>query len=759
MATICSPPAGYPPEITGYAEPWIVSPGDQVSIKISSTEPEYQYQTVRIIQGVDLEHSPPKQEEIIATIPAGKAQGRFQLARPGSYAIVDRWIPGSCSKQLGRLGVSFYMQPWLPESGHTQTLVSALDVNRHVGFTAVILPTGTLEFWLGTGSEIEVVPTAFRPAKKRWVQVEMAVDGTDFTAAITPQARFAEAGLPPVTVKHQLRGSFAMLPDIPLLFGASYAQSPNAADSRPTNFFNGRLDSPCIKTNTTPLVKFDFSRDMTTDFIVDVSGHGHKGKLVNAPTRAVKGYDWDGTEPDWTRAKYGYGAIHFHDDDLDDAEWDTDFTITIPEDVRSGAYAVKVESTNKKTSDYIPFFVRAGQAAGQTQQREGKVAFVLSTLTYLAYANEHLFEREKRRSAIDVGPGFDTSSIWPSEDFERLKRRSDLGLSPYDVHNDDSGVVYSSAKRPILNLRPGYVMWAMARPREFSADSLFIGFLERERIPYEIVTDHDLHAQGVAAIAGFSTVVTGHHPEYPTLESYDAYMAYAAQGGNLMYLGGNGFYWVSSTDTATRPHRIEVRRGDQGVRTYGLPGGERVHSLSGQAGGMWRSRGRACNVLFAVGFSGEGAGPGVPFARTDVSAFKDASARASVAWMFEGIGPDELIGQHGLGRAGGASGDEVDRYDVANESPEAAIVLASSTGHSDEFGIAPEDTTFPIVNTLGTQTDLIRSDITYYVTSAGGGVFSVGSMNWFCSLGWDDYQNNVATLTRNVILGFLKGLR
>jgi hypothetical protein len=34
MATICSPQADYPSEITGYAEPWIVSPGSTVAIKV-----------------------------------------------------------------------------------------------------------------------------------------------------------------------------------------------------------------------------------------------------------------------------------------------------------------------------------------------------------------------------------------------------------------------------------------------------------------------------------------------------------------------------------------------------------------------------------------------------------------------------------------------------------------------------------------------------------------------------------------------------
>jgi hypothetical protein len=46
---------------------------------------------------------------------------------------------------------------------------------------------------------------------------------------------------------------------------------------------------------------------------------------VNAPTRAVKGFDWDGLECDWAKATFGYSAIHFHEDDLDDAQCENDF--------------------------------------------------------------------------------------------------------------------------------------------------------------------------------------------------------------------------------------------------------------------------------------------------------------------------------------------------------------------------------------------------------------------------------------------------
>ena len=171
-------------------------------------------------------------------------------------------------------------------------------------------------------------------------------------------------------------------------------------------------------------------------------------------------------------------------------------------------------------------------------------------------------------------------------------------------------------------------------------------------------------------------------------------------------------------------------------------------SLTGQQGGLWRSRGRSSHGLFGVAFCGEGTGPGVPFKRSQDS-YAD-----QFSWMFKDIDPNSLIGEHGLG--GGASGDEVDSFDIGCGSPTDATIIATSTGHPDAFGIAPECTSFPIINTLGSQTKEIRSDIVYYETEAGGAVFSVGSINWFCSLGWDDYKNDVARLTENVLREFMR---
>ncbi|CAK7197398.1 hypothetical protein SEUCBS139899_000044 [Sporothrix eucalyptigena] len=55
------------------------------------------------------------------------------------------------------------------------------------------------------------------------------------------------------------------------------------------------------------------------------------------------------------------------------------------------------------------------------------------------------------------------------------------------------------------------------------------------------------------------------------------------------------------------------------------------------------------------------------------------------------------------------------------------------------------------------QTDRIRSDMVFFRTAADGGVFSVGSINWCCSVGWNDYDNSAGRVTLNVVKGFLNG--
>ncbi|OQU94096.1 hypothetical protein CLAIMM_00508 [Cladophialophora immunda] len=692
MSTIDVPPANYPPEITGYVEPWIADPGDTIQVK-----------------GVDVPHSPKKELEEVA-VPSGVATGRFQLARIGSYALVEHWC--RLPPQHG-LSLSMYFQPWLTDAGHLQSMVSTLDVPSKSGFGLFINTDGAVELWAGTGSSIEVFLTTFKPSRKRWVHAKLDIKGMRVSLYLEPVPHAVEKRTSAMHYEASLPHDFNISPDCALLFAGTFAESVSVQSPRATHFFNGRIDSPSI-TAVGPegrvIVQYDFARNISGDSIIDTSGGGHHGLLINAPTRGVRGYNWDASEIDWTKAKYGYGAIHFHEDDLDDAKWETDLTVALPSDLRSGIYASKSS----------PRMISAGPWETQDPNRPSSNA---------------------------TGAALCESTPYSSEDMNRQLRRWDIGLSTYDTHNDLSGTVFSTAKRPITNFRPGFISYGLARPRHLSAESMMIGYLERENIPYETITDHDLHQYGASALTPYNTVITGGHPEYLSFEIYDAYENYAKRGGNLMYLGGNGFYWVTALDPA-RPWRVEVRRGEEGVRSYSMEPGERHLSLDGRYGTLWRARGRSSHALFGVAFCSQGRPPGVPYKRTE------AGKDARFSWMFDGMSDGELIGVFGLG--GGASGDEMDSFDLAQGSPRNAVVVATSTGHPDGFGIASECVAYPILATRGTETNEIRSDMVYYETDGGGAVFSVGSINWYPSLGWDDYRNNVARLTGNVIREFFR---
>ena len=107
-------------------------------------------------------------------------------------------------------------------------------------------------------------------------------------------------------------------------------------------------------------------------------------EIVNCPTRAMTGHNFSGHNFDWKHAPKEYGAIHFHDDDVDYARWDVDFECDVPEGTSSKFYAAKI-TTDEGDEDYITFWV-----IPEVGKEQSKIAFMVPTISYMAYANEHL---------------------------------------------------------------------------------------------------------------------------------------------------------------------------------------------------------------------------------------------------------------------------------------------------------------------------------------------------------------------------------
>ena len=484
-----------------------------------------------------------------------------------------------------------------------------------------------------------------------------------------------------------------------------------------------------------PLSALALGREPAAVTVSDDGALSTGARLVNRPTSAVPGPFWRCAETDFRRCPDEYDALHLHDDDLDDAGWATDVTLTVPADAASGAYALRVRAGEHV--DRIPFVVTP--AAGAPPQ---PVLVVLPTWTYLAYANWRTYaEHEEDRVALyGERRGVDARDRW-------LSRHHELGKSLYDVHTDGSGVVYSSRARPIINIRPDYYTPTTRGLRHFAQDLSLLHWLDGRGEAYDVITDDEIEDRGTEALAGHRVVITGSHPEYSSARMLDAYQEHTDRGGRLMYLGGNGFYHVTNRHPGPGG-AIEIRRARGSITAWASGAGEEHLSGSGEHGGLWRWRGRAPQRLTGVGMTAQGFDKASGYRRLP------ASRDDAVSWVFAGtdVAVGDLFGDRGPG-LGGAAGDEIDRADVALGTPADAVVLATSIGHSAAIVLVIDDRTISYSPPSGPD-PRVRSDIVIAGRPGGGAVFSVGSIAWSTAMTHRGGDNDVARITANVLERF-----
>ncbi|OGM43370.1 hypothetical protein ABOM_008728 [Aspergillus bombycis] len=733
--------------IIGYADPLVASPGETVSIHVSCHRDQYSSQFVRLGPGqLDHPDAPPEDRRPVESVATAKHFGRPQFSRPGSFATVH-W-KSDLLIHNGILRVSFWAQPTLPHAGHRQYLFSSLDPDGRSGLAALI-DEGTLVLLTGAADGVQTIPLSVRLERWMWYYLLLTWDPVSNSVSADVRSKPDDVGLAPTTQTESQRVKPMELKSSQCLTIASHTSGERVAPKpMSSSSFNGKIDGFRVEVGSQCILDLDFSQDIPTKSLRDRSIHATHGIIVNSPTRAVTSHDWDAHEVDWTRASYGYGAIHFHDDDVDDAEWEKDFELVLPTDLHSGCYGVVISDGD--TEDVIPIFVRPDLS----RSTNPPVVLIMPTFTYTAYANDRMFDTS-RDVHIDI-PGSDL--VTKGRHLHILEDRPDLGISLYDSHNDGSGAVHSSTKRVVVNMRPDYYHWGFGGPREFPADLWYVGFLDKElgRDNYDIITDHDLSIYGHSLLLRYSVALSCSHPEYPTYSMLDTYDAFLAKGGSFLYLGGNGYYWVTGHQ-ASNPHQIEVRRADQGCRTFNLPPGHWHLASTGEIGGLWRSRGRPPNRLCGLGSDACGMGQGAAY-----GIVPEVRVNPRLSFLFDSPRlwdpTTTVIGDFGLVQ-GAASGDEIDRLDYSLGTPQNAIIVATTKlagGHSDNYGLFNEEILFPMVNTLGTTSDKVRSDLVYFETQAGGAVFAVGSINWVGALAWKNYENNIAEITANALHDFVR---
>lgn len=719
--------------ILAYADTLSAGVGETVGIKVSTPDIDsYCADVVRL-------HAPSRgandagfRESEVESL--GTFAGRTQPLRLGSFARLPDALKLPAS-------FSFHMLVWPTLYGNPGTLFADWSEGHGTGTALFLDAAGAPTLKLGDGANIEEVTTGMALPLRIWSRVAASYDAAAGKVCLLqeplPGQGFVAARR---TIVH---GRISLTPRAsgrPFLIAARHEDDAHGESHG--GHFNGKIEAPAIlgsafhaeglsalplapdelAARTDAVAAWDFSREIGTNRVLDAGRRGHHGRLFNQPTRAMTGRLWNGTVRDFSADPAHYGAIHFHDDDIDDAGWETDVAIEVGDGWPSGVYACRLRSGAAET--YIPFFVRPGK-------KKAKIAFLTPTATYTVYANNRarffLPTTELIRGRI---LDFDAA------DLQLLDYP--LGLSTYCVHSDGSGVAYGTRLRPVTNFRPKGRLW------NFSEDLFVVEWLENLGVEFDVVTDDDLHVQGKALLEPYRVVLTGAHPEYYSTEMYDAVEGYLADGGRLMYLGGNGFYWRIAYSPENQGI-IETRRAEDGTRAWDADPGEYHMGYSGEMGGLWRRQRRSPHRLVGIGFSGQGFDRSSYFRRTK------GSRDPRTAFIFDGIDA-EILGD--FGASGGAAGEELDSLDHRLGSPAHAIVLASSENHSPAYQPANDMVTVPHLGTGAMFNPAVKADMVFFECPNGGAVFSTGSIAYASALSHNGFDNDIARLTGNVLRRF-----
>ena len=732
--------------IVGYADKLSVAPGERIRFMVSCEDDarDYAARLVRLFCTDDHPNGPGLVERAVESDFEDTYRGRHQPLRAGSCIVVP------CGTRLKGLS-SFTAQAMIwptRDDLPRQTILGAWSDETRCGFALELNSRTALQLRIGDGEREETFAVETTLLTREWALVAASCDSSSGLVSLYQEPLRSAPGFPP-PARVEARASLA--PRFDAADAIVIAANPGRGEGEPSfmaNHYNGKIEGARLanrvlrrgemeRLRTLPVppglassvvAAWDFSREIMTDRIIDISGNHLDGRAMHLPQRAMKGSSWSGEVFDWKAAPEQYGAIHFHDDDVHDAGWESDFALTVSDDLESGVYAARLDAGEEP--EHVVFFVRRPRG-----EPAARLLYLAPTATYLAYANYRVMNVD---SSYEAYQGV-VLALGPADLF--LNERPEYGDSLYGRHRDGSGVCYSSRLKPIVNMRPNTPLWA------FNGDGYLLSWLEDMGYAVDVATDEDLHREGLGLLSPYRAVITGSHPEYLSESMFDALEGYTRSGGRLFVAGGNSFYCrVAFSDHF--PGVMETRRTQDGIPPMRCEPGEHFHSLDGSLSGRWRSSGRPPNRLIGVGFTAQGMDISGYYRRTA------ASTDARVRFIFDGVGADEVIGDFGI-CGGGAAGVELDRHDRGLGSPPHALVVARSEGHNDNMLLAKEEISNSNLLIGGTQNPLVRADMTFFETANGGAVFTVSSIAWVMALPHDGNRNNVSRITKNVLDRFL----
>jgi N,N-dimethylformamidase len=721
---------------------------------------------VKVINGDDLTryHEAFRLVEVDAEF-KGEYQGKVQPLDLGSYVHVEKTGP---IDDLKSFSVAAWIYPTFDPTEYTapdlnnidpfspptltianrivnQAIISRFDEIKGLGWVLQLNAKYQLEFAIGDGDgKIKRIRTDQKLNDWDWAYVAATYDTNTKELKIYAMEKPFAPGDQFLARTLSKSEKVDTLPHTgPLRIAATRAGAGASKDAleKPGSVFAGRIQDvrlanrvlneqglDRLSAQVVPeslagdlVVVFDFGRGITTHDIIDISPSQLKGELVNVGERGVRGRFWDGTTIRWTDNPDLYDAISFYSDDLYDAQWEPSFSYTVPADLDSGIYAIRL--TCEGFSDYVSLFVAAPKGEPQA-----KLAVWLSDYNYLAYANITIGV-----TAAKNYPGQNLSN----RDSRFLLKHLEYGTGgAYNTHIDGRYFIYGSRKRPDIGTKPSGLY-----TYNFMADTHITAFLKHERIPYDIITDELLDREGGELLKQYQVVISSTHHEYVPGATLDHVADFTANGGRFMYIGGNGWFWSVAQNPAF-PGVMETRNFSDVADRY-LTNGER--------GGLMVETGRHTGPVFGNEMGGMVFNGSSPYRKLE-----DAK-NPRAAWIFEGTKEGKVFGDYGIDRVkGGAAGFEIDVYKPNNGAPRHTLHLATAEPLKPKIeDVKLGNLPLTIAYHPSDGKPWADADLLFFETPKGGAMFSTGSITWISSTLENNFDNDVAVITRNVIKRFL----
>ena len=344
-------------KIVGYADRISVAPGERIQFMVSCEAgvSSYRADIVRLLSGDTQPDGPGYRDEPVPSPVSGEYPGRNQAVHAGSFGIVPHH---PAFEGLASLSLQAIVYPTLP-GARRACVISKTDPRRGKGFALWCDPDQGMMLALGDGAgRVREVSVGHALVAREWYLVQATYDAESGEARVSQRllesyARDTSSG----AARACFEGALSLGCDAPLLVAAHSREQGRRGRPVPELIFNGRIERPLVASRPLSEVEFealrhgplpaalgpsicaafDFSREIHSDTIVDISPNRLLGELINLPIRAVRGSKWTGEEMNFRHAPEEYAAVHFLEDSLYDCEWEADFELEVPEGAQSGS--------------------------------------------------------------------------------------------------------------------------------------------------------------------------------------------------------------------------------------------------------------------------------------------------------------------------------------------------------------------------------------------------------------------------------------